>query len=292
MADVQHRDLGVGSIHSLVNWEHNDANERLSEAVTISDLNKISKQLDTGAFYILINDTPTWLKILVEGDDANPTGLAGGDLSGFYPDPSVVADSHTHSPGVTIPAYPTTLPPSGSAGGDLTGTYPNPSLTSTGVVAGNYNRATVTVNSKGRITSITSNTDPPAAGNPFPGFNNVTLTGNAQTDPVPYDTNSERIATTRYVTQGQIRRESLPSSETLIINSGYQKVVNKVYLIEGSIVIRGALVIQSLPETDILPNFLAPNADPLFIPKDYFKIVLNGYRMDSPIIIYGILKII
>jgi len=61
---------------------------------------------------------------------------AGGDLSGAYPNPSVQDDSHSHTPGVSIPSYPTSLPPSGTAGGILDGSYPNPGLASSVAGAG------------------------------------------------------------------------------------------------------------------------------------------------------------
>ncbi len=313
MADVFHKDIQLDDIHQITNWIWPTVTERNAEVITASDLFKVGYQQSNETFYILVNTTPTWKQLLVEGGSATPTGPAGGALTGIYPDPGIANDSHNHTPGITIPAYPTTLPPDGPAGGgDLTGTYPNPTLSTTGITAGTYNRATITVDNKGRIFGVAANTDPPPpAGLPFPGFANAPLTGNATAPTTPYEEDSTRIATTAYVTRGNITYPVLEEGEQLTILPGYQKVVHGYYSLEDNhltapttiLIIRGTLVIMDedggssngaepmftpRPNNNIAPQ----DVQVLTIPMDYFKIVPSGFFVQTPIEILGTLLVI
>lgn len=281
---ILHKNSVASENHHPFSFVFEDENQRLLAAVTTADLYKFAIQSSNNTVWWLVNVNPnTWVNILLQGAKTTPIGPAGGDLTGSYPNPTVSDNSHEHTPGVTIPAYPTALPPTGVAGGDLVGNLPNPSLVNTSVTAGTYDLATVTVDSKGRVTSATSNTIPVVS------FDNVSLTGNPTAPDVAYGDNSTKLANTKFV-NNSIQAEILEEGTSLTISLNYQKTISRRYVVKGTLINRGKLFIDDTASINLVRNTV-PKLSKLNIPIGFHKLTTSPYVVNGIIEVYGQLRL-
>jgi hypothetical protein len=88
-----HKDIGLGYNHKIHQWEPANEAARLALSVTVDDIGKIARQLDTGDFYLLVDNSPLDWRVFASSDAVagvlevtarNNTGVSISKASAVY----------------------------------------------------------------------------------------------------------------------------------------------------------------------------------------------------------------
>ncbi len=137
MADRQHNSAVSTDLHTLIRWTVANSTARLALVVTSVDVGKLCLQTDTGACYILTDESPmTWLGILIlNTDGTGTTWLTNTQVVGAQAIYNFVFQYTTaYTPHTAVDCATTTVLPAGTYANGTAGVGATFTVTATGTL--------------------------------------------------------------------------------------------------------------------------------------------------------------